>query len=183
MINKGLFFEQWRPAKGFEQELEISSLGNLKSIPRMVKVVSKTGIVFERPYKGRTISLNPKKTGYCQVDFRNKKGCYIHRLVAETFIPNPENKPCVNHINGIKSDNRIENLEWCTHKENITHAINTGLIRTGADSSSSKMKTEDVRLIKFLKNKVSIRNLSEFFNTTYSNIQNINNGYTWRGIQ
>jgi hypothetical protein len=68
--------------------------------------------------------------GYKQVNL-SKNGkvytCRVHRLVAKTFIPNTDNKPCINHINGIRTDNRIDNLEWCTKSENAIHAYNTGL--------------------------------------------------------
>lgn len=76
--------------------------------------------------------LTPKRNhdGYLRIQIWDKGKCSfvaIHRLVAQEYIPNPENKPLVNHINGNKQDNRVENLEWCTQKENIQHAFKTGL--------------------------------------------------------
>ena len=87
---------------------------------------------------GRIYSLRRNKylipklnhDGYLRIQIWDKGKCSfvaIHRLVAQEYIPNPENKPFVNHINGNKRDNRVENLEWCTQKENIHHAFKTGL--------------------------------------------------------
>jgi hypothetical protein len=75
---------------------------------------------------GKTRKITTRKDGY-QVYSDNRRIKYLHRYLAEKYIPNPENKPCVNHINGNKSDNRIENLEWATYYENNKHAKATGL--------------------------------------------------------
>lgn len=86
-------------------------------------------------------------TGYSRV-YIDKKDYRIHRLVAESFIPNPNNFPIINHINEIKTDNRVENLEWCTYRHNICHSISKG-IDTGLHFHKGKY---DVRIYHDKKN-------------------------------
>ena len=106
--------EVWKDIEGYEDRYQISNFGNVRSICG-VSIIRKTSID-NKGYVAVTIKKQGQSHRY-----------RIHRLVAKAFIPNPDNKPQVNHINGIKTDNRVGNLEWCTDSENKKHAYANGL--------------------------------------------------------
>lgn len=116
--------EVWKDVVGFEGLYKISNNGKIISL----RYHNRFGINFE------LTQFNNK--GYYRVVLTKNKKSHtykVHRLVAQAFIPNPNKLPEVNHINGIKNDNRVNNLEWCSHQNNIKHAIKTGLIKTNME--------------------------------------------------
>lgn len=120
--------EIWKDIKGFEGLYQVSNLGRVKSFQKYGK-------------NGGLRAFRKDKDGYL-ILFLHKNGRQyikkVHRLVAEAFIPNPENKPCIDHINTIKTDNTIQNLRWCTIKENAENPlsrIHISKARTGTKAS------------------------------------------------
>lgn len=103
----------------------------------------------------------------------------VHRLVAQMFIPNPENKPEVNHINGIKIDNRVENLEWVTESENKRHAYATGLNGTGEKHWNSKLTNEQAVFIRNNPDNLTQNELAEMFGVNITRISAVQRGKTY----
>lgn len=120
--------EIWKDIKGYEGLYKISNLGNVLRCKK-IKIDKKRR---KRTFEDLILKVNIDKNGYKYVNLynKNKQAYKIHRLVAQAFIPNQENKPQVNHIDGNKENNRVNNLEWVTRKENIRHAYKNELIRS-----------------------------------------------------
>lgn len=141
--------EIWKVIPGFDGLYEASNLGRIRSKAR----IRRSGV----PLRGRVLKPTVSRGGYLQVALTNmdgiRKDMKVHRLVAMAFLSNPENKEQVNHKNGVRNDNRLENLEWCTCSENHRHAFDVlGKVASkpmlNKPATTRKLTREQVEAIK-----------------------------------
>ena len=174
--------EIWKDIKGFEGLYQISNYGRVKSLERII--VKKNNLMQFIP---QNIRINILIKGYYRVVFC-KKGIKInmpvHRLVSMEFIPNPENKPFVNHKDGNKLNNCVENLEWCTSSENTIHAYNNNLTNSHSENHhSAKLKNIDIpKIIELHKNGTKQTEIALIFNISTSVINSIIKKRKWNHV-
>lgn len=126
--------EEWRDIENYEGIYQVSNLGRVRSLDRLNSAGHRL--------KGRVLRSSPNSLGYHLVSLTKngrQTSMRVHRLVALAFIENPHNKPQVNHLDGDKNNNYETNLEWSTSKENIKHALETGLMLKNLDTSKATL--------------------------------------------
>src|SRR5690349_10770023 len=168
MINEDILdIEIWKTISGYGQLYKISNFGRVKSLSKSnEEAILKAG----------------KTKGYYHIVLKyndNRKNYRIHRLVAEYFIPNTENKPFVNHKDGDKSNNHWTNLEWCTAKENTRHAIKMGLMDCNFGENSLFSKLTNKEAIDIFNSTLNNRELAKKYNITPEGVSLIKIGRNW----
>lgn len=180
--------EIWKPVVGYEGIYEVSSFGRIKSLARTITMkvrlkekMLKTAKIIKHgslPYRLALLSKNDER-----------KTVQVHRIVAQAFIPNPENKPVVNHKDSDGANNIVGNLEWVTYRENTLHSYSKPFISPGGsgkrmyrgeNSPWAKLSNQQVQEIKELRGKITPKKIAEKYLVSVANVYSILNGRTRR---
>lgn len=157
--------EIFKDIRGYEGLYKVSNLGN---------VISYYGS--KKTQKARKPIT--QKYGYHQLNLKKNgqlKMFLVHRLVAIAFIPNPKNLPQVNHINGIKTDNRVENLEWCTAKQNTLHSYKAKLRKSSTGTSRRFLSPTEVAQARKMLGNIPVTHIARQLNTSRQSIYRLKN--------
>lgn len=182
--------EEWRDISGYEGIYQASTHGSIRSCPRTVR--QKNGVY--KTLKGRTLSQCATNAGYMIVQlYKNgcRRGMLVHRLVAMTFVRNPECKPYNNHIDGDKLNNCANNLEWVTQSENMRHAVDNGLwVYPGKTAAGRRRLSEQCRVrfkgvpkTKEHNEKNRLAQIGRDHSYSYRKVRCINNGKVYDSVK
>ena len=181
--------EVWKDIKGYEGRYQVSNMGRVKSLERKASIKGDT----KRTVQERILKPYTNHNGYWRVKLcssKGQKGFFIHRLVCEAFHENPENKPCVNHIDENKANNEASNLEWCTYKENINHGTHNARVGKAVAKALSKpvgQYTRDGELVKVWQSTMEVQRQLGFGQGYISKVARgklkTAYGYVWKYIE
>ena len=178
--------EIWKPINGYEGIYEVSSFSNVRSLDRIIKVKFGRSVNYtDQKLKGRILKQNHTTYGYAYVALAKNgksKTTLVHRLVANAFIDNPENLPCVNHKDENQRNNNVSNLEWCSYEYNNTYKD----IHLRRKKTNRKIIQYDLDMNE-IKRWESITDAANYYNIENSNIsaccvgkRNHCAGFKWR---
>jgi hypothetical protein len=178
--------EQWKDIPGYEGYYQASTYGNIRSVERKIKRKDGTSQTKKSITKSKRIRKDYHATTLHKESERITYG--VHRLIAMTFLPNPFNLPQVNHQDGNKLNNHLDNLEWSTGSDNIKHAIETGLrpnnLYQGEKNGMSVLTEEIVRKIIMMLPDRSMRvsDIASKFGVRHTAVSRINTGKRWSHV-
>jgi len=174
--------EKWEYVDNFGGFFSVSNLGRVKSNKRYIYQKDKNGNTYRRHFDGKILRqcCNVARGGYMYVGLQvqnKRKTCKVHRLVCQAFHPNPDNKSVVNHKDGDKSNNKANNLEWATHKENAQHALLKGLTTCKYNAT---LTIEDVKAIRaYFNDGMSLPEITKLFTVSKATICRVVNYKIW----
>jgi len=175
--------EIWKDVQDYEGFYQVSNKSEIRSVDRYIYCTRNKSYSL---MKGRILkqTFGGNYYGVTLTKDNNKKYKLVHRLVAELFIANSENKSEVNHIDGNKKNNKLNNLEWVTHKENESHASRLNLKANGENHHNSKFKNNDIiNIYKTYHNKLkTLSQLAKKYNVAYTTIDYIVSKKYWKKI-
>lgn len=174
--------EIWKDVIGYEGLYQVSNKGNVKSVDKYVN--NRYGYGKKRFFKGKILSQHTDRLGYATVHFSVKgKGSTkkVHRLVCEAFCERQTGQNLVNHIDGNKLNNFAENLEWCTSKYNINHAVENGFFPVGEMGRDNVLKEEEVLEIRS-NHTNTYTELAEIYGVSKSTIADIKKFRSWKWL-
>ena len=186
--NELIVEELWKDVVGYEGLYQCSNIGRVRSLDKVIHTNNQHGVC-SKERSGKILKQYKQKTGYYYVKLYGcrQKTVVVHRIVALSFILNPENKAEVNHIDGNKLNNKISNLEWSTRSENQKHAFATGLNKpsdkAGEKNAMSKLTKSQVHRIRTLAEIGYKRSaIADLFDVCCQSIDSIVTRKTWKHI-